>query len=67
MPDEMIEYLHSLKSIDYNCETSLTEENVTDFKYIVKAMPKLNEKKTPTKILNIVDKILNFTLKERTQ
>ena len=30
-------------------------------------MPKLNEKKKPTKILNIIDKILNFTLKERTQ
>ena len=44
MPDEMLEYLHSLKNIDYNRETTITEENVTDFKYIVKAMPKLNEK-----------------------
>ena len=30
-------------------------------------MPKVNEKNKKRKILNIVDKILNFTLKERTQ
>ena len=26
MPDEMLEYLHSLKSIDYNRETTITED-----------------------------------------
>ena len=67
MSDEMLEYLHSLKSIDYNREITITEEKFTDFKYIVKAMPKVNEKNKKRKILNIVDKILNFTLKERTQ
>ena len=32
-PDEMLEYLYSLKTIDnYNRETSLLEESFTDFK-----------------------------------
>ena len=32
-PDEMLEYLYSLKTIDnYNRETSLIEESFTDFK-----------------------------------
>ena len=60
MPDEMIEHLHSLKSIDYNCETSLTEEKFTDFKYIVKAMPKLNEKKPPQKYSILLIRFLTF-------
>ena len=38
-PDEMPEYLCSLKTIDdYNQETSLIEESFTDFKNMVEVM-----------------------------
>ena len=61
----MLEYLRSLKTIDdYNKETSLIEENFTDFKNMVEVMSKSNKKNKGTKILNIVDKILIVTLKE---
>ena len=61
----MLEYLRSLKTIDdYNKETSLIEENFTDFKNMVEVMSKGNKKNKGTKILNIVDKILIVTLKE---
>ena len=61
----MLEYLRSLKTIDdYNKETSLIEENFTDFKNMVEVMSKGNKKSKGTKILNIVDKILIVTLKE---
>ena len=37
----MLEYLHSLKKLDnYNQETSLIEENFTDFKDEVEIMSK---------------------------
>ena len=40
-PDEMLEYLHSLKKNDnYNQETSLIEESYTDFKDEVETMLK---------------------------
>ena len=61
----MLEYLRSLKTIDdYNKETSLIEENFTDFKNMVEVLSKGNKKNKGTKILNIVDKILIVTLKE---
>ena len=61
----MLEYLRSLKTIDdYNKETSLIEENFTDFKNMVEVMSKGNKKNKGSKILNIVDKILIVTLKE---
>ena len=61
----MLEYLRSLKTIDdYNKETSLIEENFTDFKNMVEVMSKGNKKNKGTKTLNIVDKILIVTLKE---
>ena len=40
-PDEMFEYLHSLKKNDnYNQDTSLIEESYTDFKDEVETMLK---------------------------
>ena len=67
MADEMWEYLYSLKEIDnYNQETSLIEESFTDFKDEVEIMSKRDKKKNKgIKILEIVDNILNFILKER--
>ena len=65
-PDEMLEYLYSLKTIDnYNRETSLIEESFTDFKDEVEIMSKRDKKNEGIKILEIVDNILNFILKER--
>ena len=62
----MLEYIHSLKKIDdYNQATSLIEESLTDFKDEVEIMSKGDKKNKGIKILNIVDKILDFTLKER--
>ena len=58
-PDEILEYLHK-----YNQETSLIEESFKDFKDMVEAMSEGNEKNKGKKILNFVDRILNFTLKE---
>ena len=61
----MPEYLCSLKTIDdYNQETSLIEESFTDFKNMVEVMSEGSQKNKGTKISNIVDKILNVTLKE---
>ena len=66
MADEMWEYLYSLKEIDnYNQETSLIEESFTDFKDEVEIMSKRDKKNEGIKILEIVDNILNFILKER--
>ena len=65
-PHEMLEYLYSLKTIDnYNRETSLIEESFTDFKDEVEIMSKRDKKNEGIKILEIVDNILNFILKER--
>ena len=65
-PDEMLEYLYSLKTIDnYNRETSLIEESFTGFKDEVEIMSKRDKKNEGMKILEIVDNILNFILKER--
>ena len=58
-PDEILEYLH-----EYNQETSLIEETFKDFKDMIEAKSEGNEKNKVKKILNFVDKILNFTLKE---
>ena len=45
-PDEMLKYLHSLKTADnYNRATSLMEENFTDFKDEVKIMSEGDKKK----------------------
>ena len=65
-PDEMLEYLQSLKwTDDYNQATSLIEESFTDFKDEVEIMSKRDKKNEGIKILEIVDNILNFILKER--
>ena len=66
-PDEMLEYLHSLKwTDDYNQATSLIEESFTDFKDEVEIMSEGDIKYKGIKILNTI-KIFNFTLKEQKQ
>ena len=65
-PDKMLKYLHSLETTDdYNQATSLIEESFTDFKDEVEIMSEGDKKNKGIKILNIVENILNFTLKER--
>ena len=65
-PDEILKYLPSLKTTDnYNQATSLIEENCTDFKDEVEIMSEGDKKNKGVKILNIIENILNFTLKER--
>ena len=65
-PDKMLEYLYNLKNINnYNQETSLIEESYTNFKDEVEIMSKSDKKNEGRKILDIVDNILDFILKER--
>ena len=67
-PDEMLEYLDSLKTIDkYNQETFLIENSFQILEIWLKICQQVMRKTKNTKLLNIVDKILNFTLKERKQ
>ena len=64
----MLQTLHRLETVDsYNPATSFIEDNFTDIGDELKAMSEGNEKNKGTKILNIVNKILNFALKERKQ
>ena len=65
-PDEMLKYLPNLKTTDsYNQATSLIEEHFTDFKMRLKLCQKVIKKNKGVKIFNIIENILNFTLKER--
>ena len=58
--------IYSLKKIDnYNQETSVIEESFQDVKDEVEIMPEGDKKNKRIKFLNIVNNILNFTLKER--
>ena len=63
----MLKYLYSLKiTDDYSRATSLIEESFTDFKDDVEIMLVSDKKNNKgMKISNIVDNILNFTLKKR--
>ena len=64
----MLKYLHTLKTIDdYNQATSLIQESFRDFKDVVEAISEGDEKYNGINILSIVDKILEFTLKEQKQ
>ena len=57
----MLEYLHGLKRTeDCNQAISIIEESFTDFKDMVEDVSESDEKNKEIKILNIVDKILNF-------
>ena len=65
-PDKMLKYLHCLETTDdYNQATSLIGESFTDFKEKVEIMSECDKKNKGIKILNTVENILNFTLKER--
>ena len=60
-PDKMLKYLHSLKTINnYNQATSLIEKVLQILKIWLKLCQKVMRKNKRTKILNIVDKILQF-------
>ena len=65
MPDKMLKYLHSLETAnDYNQAASFIWESFADFGDEVKIMSKSDKKNEGTKIVNIVDDILGFTLNE---
>ena len=49
-PDEMLEYLHSLKKFDnYNQEASVIEQSFTDFQDEVEIVSKSDKKKKQNK------------------
>ena len=65
-PDKTLEYLHSLKAInDYNKAASLIDESFINFGDEVRYNSTGYKKDKGSIILNIVDNILTFTLKER--
>ena len=67
-PDEMLQTLHRLETFDsYDPVTTFIEDNFIDIGDELRAMSEGNEKNKGTSILNIVNKILNFALKERKQ
>ena len=62
----MLKYLHSLEAIDdYNKAASLIDESFINFGDKVRYELRGDKKDKGSIILNIVDNILNFTLKER--
>ena len=65
-PDKMLKYLHSLETIDdYNKVASLIDEGFINFGDKVRYELRGDKKDKGSIILNIVDNILNFTLKEQ--
>ena len=64
--DEMLQILHSLEAVDSYQVASYIESNFADFEDSVKNMCSYKKNKG-IKILNIVNKILNFALKEQKQ
>ena len=64
--DEMLQILHSLEVVDSYQVASSIESNFADFEDSVKNMCGYKKNKR-IKILNIVNKILNFALKEQRQ
>ena len=57
----MLKYLHDYKTNEmYDLASSFIKKSYTDFKDSVKAMSKGDEKNIGIKILDIVNKILNF-------
>ena len=64
----MLKYLHDYKTNEmYDLASSFIKKSYTDFKDSVKAMSKGDEKNIGIKILDIVNKILNFTLEKQKQ
>ena len=62
----MLKYLHSLETIDdYNKAASLIDESFINFGDKVRYELRGDKKDKWSIIFNIVDNILNFTLKER--
>ena len=67
-PDEMLKNLHNFKTNEmYNLASSFIKKSCTNFKDSVEAMSKVDEKNNEIKILDILNKILNFTLEEQKQ
>ena len=63
-PDKMLEYLHSSETVDYNRAAFLNDESFINFGDEIRFKSKSDKKNKGNIILNIVDNILNFTLKE---
>ena len=67
-PDQMLQTLDSLETAgSYNQAASSIEDSFEDFGDEVKALPRSDEKNKGIKILNITNKILNFSLKKQKQ
>ena len=67
-PDQMLKTLDSLETAgSYNQAASSIEDSFEDFGDEVKALPRSDEKNKGIKILNITNKILNFSLKKQKQ
>ena len=67
-PDQMLQTLHSLETAgSYNQAARSIEDSFEDFGDEVKAMSRSDEKNKGIKILNITNKILNFSLKKQKQ
>ena len=63
-PGQMLQTLHSLEAVDnYNQATSFIEDNFVEFEDSVKTMGG-DEKNKWIQVLNIVNKIFYFALKE---
>ena len=63
-PDKMLKYLHSLKTITIIKQHPLLKKVLQILKIWLKICQKVMRKNKRTKMLNIVDKILEFALKE---
>ena len=63
-PDKMLKYLHSLKTITIIKQHPLLKKVLQILKIWLKICQKVMRKNKRTKMSNIVDKILEFALKE---
>ena len=67
-PDQMLQTLDILETAgSYNQAASSIEDSFEDFGDEVKALPRSDEKNKGIKLLNITNKILNFSLKKQKQ
>ena len=66
-PDEMLQALHSLETVDSYIQVASSIENNFENLGIVLKLWEVMRKTKEEKILNVVNKILNFALNERKQ